>query len=85
MVKKNKNYISDIVINLRPTYPFRKKKDFEFALNKILKNPSIDSVKSVCKIPFPLDKAWTVNKNKFLKNAVHKEPKKNFTSQATTK
>lgn len=77
-LKKNENYNSDIVINLRPTYPFRKKKDFEFALNKILKNPYIDSVKSVCKIPFPLDKTWTLGKNKFLKNAIHKKPKKEF-------
>ena len=77
-LKINENYNSDIVINLRPTYPFRKKKDFEFAINRILKNPSIDSVKSVCKIPFPLDKAWTLGKNKFLKNAIHKKPKKEF-------
>ncbi len=77
-LKKNENYNSDIVINLRPTYPFRKKKDFEFAINKILNNQYIDSVKSVCKIPFPLDKAWTLGKNNFLKNAVHKKPKKEF-------
>ncbi len=77
-LKKNENFKSDIVINLRPTYPFRKKKDFEFAINKIIKNPSIDSVKSVCSIPFPLDKTWTLSKNKFLENAIHKKPKKEF-------
>ena len=83
-LKKNENFNSDIVINLRPTYPFRNKKDFELALNKILKNPSIDSVKSVCKIPFPLDKAWTLSKNKFLENAIHRKPKKEFWNLSKT-
>lgn len=69
-LKKNENYKSDIVINLRPTYPIRKKKDFEFALKKIVKNKNIDSVKSIFPIPFPLEKTWKIGKKNFLLNTL---------------
>jgi CMP-N,N'-diacetyllegionaminic acid synthase len=69
-LKKKYNYNSDICINLRPTYPVRKVKDFIFAINKIKKNRDIDSVKSICKIPFPLEKTWIITKDQYLKNSL---------------
>ena len=72
-LKRKENFNAEVVINLRPTYPFRKKKDFEYAIKKILKNKKIDSIKSVCKIPFPLEKSWILSKNKLLKNVIHKK------------
>ena len=75
-LKNNERYIPNIVINLRPTYPFRKKKDFDLALKKIIKNKNIESIKSVCKIPFPLEKTWLINKNKYLLNSFYKNNSK---------
>ena len=72
-LKKNENYHPDIIINLRPTYPFRKKTDFIFALKKIIFDTRIDSIKSVYRIPFPLDKTWLINKKNFLRNAIHQK------------
>jgi CMP-N,N'-diacetyllegionaminic acid synthase len=69
-LKKKYKYNSDICINLRPTYPIRKVKDFIFAINKIKKNRDIDSVKSICKIPFPLEKTWIITKDQYLKNSL---------------
>ena len=69
------NYNSDICINLRPTYPIRKIKDFIFAINKIKKNKGIDSIKSICKIPFPLEKTWIIKKNNYLKNSLQHNSK----------
>tara|TARA_Y100000816_G_C26098612_1_gene581830 strand:- start:243 stop:941 length:699 start_codon:yes stop_codon:yes gene_type:complete len=77
-LKKHQNYIPDIVINLRPTYPFRKKKDFTNAIKKIIKEKKIESIKSICEIPFPLDKSWKIKKNSFLQNAINKKSKKEF-------
>lgn len=69
-LKKKYKYNSDICVNLRPTYPIRKVKDFIFAINKIKKNRDIDSVKSICKIPFPLEKTWIITKDQYLKNSL---------------
>lgn len=77
-LSKNQNYHSDIVLNMRPTYPFRDKKDFNYAIKKILSNKKIDSIKSVCKIPFPLEKTWTVKNKFYLANSIYKNFDKEY-------
>ncbi len=69
----NENFNPQIIINLRPTYPFREKKDFIFGIKKMRNNKKIDSIKSVCKIPFPIDKTWKINRNNYLENSIHKK------------
>lgn len=77
-IKQNYNFMPEIIINLRPTYPFRKKKDFKYAIRKIRNNKNIDSIKSICKIPFPIDKTWLINKKNFLVNSIDKKNLKEF-------
>ena len=58
-LKDKENYIPDIVVQLRPTYPIRDVKDIDNMIEIILDNKDIDSVRSVSpakEIPF---KMWT--------------------------
>jgi CMP-N,N'-diacetyllegionaminic acid synthase len=46
-LKENENYIPDYVVNLRPTSPIRYVKDIQTAINLIISNKKIDSVRSI--------------------------------------
>jgi len=58
-LKLNDNYVPDIVVQLRPTYPIRNVEDIDNMIELILNNKNIDSVRSVSpakEIPY---KMWT--------------------------
>ena len=46
-LKENENYIPDFVVNLRPTSPIRYVKDIQAAINLIISDNKIDSVRSI--------------------------------------
>ncbi len=77
-MSENQKFYPDIVINMRPTYPFREIKDFNYAIKKISNNKTIDSIKSVCKIPFPLEKTWTIKNKFYLQNSIYKNFDKEY-------
>jgi CMP-N,N'-diacetyllegionaminic acid synthase len=64
-LKKNENYIPDIIVHLRPTTPIRFKQDIKKTIEKLIENPSADSLRSVCPAPNTPYKMW-VQKGKFL-------------------
>lgn len=60
-LKSNENYVPDIVVQLRPTYPIRNVEDIDDMIELILNNKNIDSVRSISpakEIPY---KMWTKN------------------------
>ena len=74
-LKRKENYIPDIIINLRTTYPIRKKKDFLKAINIMKKKKNIHSVKSIYKLNFPIEKTWHLYKKNFIYNTTTKNRK----------
>lgn len=60
-LKENENYIPDIVVQLRPTYPIRKIQDIENMIAYLKEHPGIDSVRCIApadEIPY---KMWFKN------------------------
>lgn len=65
-LKENENYIPDIVVQLRPTYPIRDVVDIDNMIEIAINNPEVDSVRSLSpakEIPY---KMWTIDDNKKL-------------------
>lgn len=63
-LKENENYIPDIVVHLRPTYPIRNTNDIDNMIEIALNNSNIDSVRSLAEakeIPF---KMWTMKESR---------------------
>jgi len=65
-LKKNENYIPDLIIHLRPTYPIRSVSVVDKAIKFALRNRNYDSVRSVCEPTQNPYKMWHINKNNFL-------------------
>jgi CMP-N-acetylneuraminic acid synthetase len=58
---ENESYQPEIVVQLRPTSPFRRVWHIDQAVYRLLENPQADSVRSVC-IPFQNPfKMWRIN------------------------
>ena len=70
-LKQNGNYIPDICVHLRPTYPIRNVRDIDKCINILMKNENFNSVRSVApvkEIPF---KMWTMNSDGLLSPVVN--------------
>lgn len=64
-LKENENYIPDMVVQLRPTYPIRRITDIDAMIELLLEHPEADSVRSMAKaaeIPY---KMWLTGQNGF--------------------
>lgn len=62
-LKENENYIPDIVVQLRPTYPIRDVKDIDNMIEIAMNDSEIDSVRSIAEakeIPY---KMWTMKES----------------------
>ena len=46
-LSENENYIPDICVHLRPTYPIRKVEDIDKVIQILLDSPAIDSIRSI--------------------------------------
>lgn len=46
-LEKNENYVPDIVVHLRPTYPIRNIVDIDNMIEILLQNPQVDSVRCI--------------------------------------
>ncbi len=54
----NENYRPDIVVHLRPTSPFRKVSDIDAMIERLIQNPTLDSLRSVSAVPHTPYKMW---------------------------
>lgn len=57
---KNENYIPDLIVLLYPTSPFRKAESIDKAIEKILKHPKADSLRSIRLCSEHPYKMWTI-------------------------
>lgn len=57
-LKENENYVPDIVVQLRPTYPIRKASDIDKMIELLMENPQADSVRSMSKATEVPYKMW---------------------------
>jgi len=64
-LKKNENYIPDIIVHLRPTTPIRFKQDIDKAIERLIESSSADSLRAVCPSPYTPYKMW-LKKGKFI-------------------
>lgn len=55
------NYYPDIVVHLRPTYPYRKVEDIDKMIQMLILNRNWDSVRSVCESQETPYKMWNIN------------------------
>ena len=59
-LKKNENYIPDIIVQLRPTSPVRFEKEIDLCIDKLI-NSDADSLRIVTPAPYTPYKMWVVN------------------------
>ncbi len=63
---EKENYIPDIVVQLRPTYPIRNIKDLDNMIELLLNNPEADSIRSIAPAKEIPHKMWKLNENNFI-------------------
>jgi len=69
-LEENENYIPDICVHLRPTYPIRKVEGIDKVIQILLDSPDIDAVRSVAPSPNTPFKMWFLGKDGLLSPAV---------------
>lgn len=69
---KNENYIPDLIVLLYPTSPFRKAESIDKAIEKMLKNPEADSLRSIRLCSEHPYKMWVIEKG-YLKPFMRKK------------
>lgn len=72
---ENENYVPDICVHLRPTYPIRNIEDIDAAIRILIENPGIDSVRSVTPANNTPYKMWFMGNDNLLSSVVKTEIK----------
>lgn len=65
-LKMNENYIPDLIIHLRPTYPIRSVKTVDEAIKFALESKNFDSIRTVCEPIQNPYKMWSLDRKKYL-------------------
>jgi CMP-N-acetylneuraminic acid synthetase len=65
------NYVPDICVHLRPTHPIRKVEDIDRIIDILLRNPDLDSVRSIAPAPETPFKMWFRHPDGLLENVMH--------------
>jgi CMP-N-acetylneuraminic acid synthetase len=67
-LEENEDYNVEIVVQLRPTSPFRKKNHIDQAVLRLIERPEADSIRSVC-VPFQNPfKMWRIDMDGFMQS-----------------
>lgn len=72
-LKTNQNYQPDLCVHLRPTHPVRNPGDIDQMVEVLVKNPDLDSVRSVVAAPETPFKMWFRNPDGVLTPVVQTE------------
>lgn len=65
-LKKEENYVPDIIVHLRPTYPFRDVADIDAMIEMMLKDETVDAIRSVTKNTVVPHKMWYLQQDGLL-------------------
>lgn len=60
-LERRESYVPDILVNVRPTAPFRNAADIDSAITMLIDNPRLHSVKSVCVSSAHPRKMWSIH------------------------
>lgn len=75
---KKEEYHPDIVVQLRPTSPFRRVWHIDQAVMQLIEHPELDAVRTVCS-PFQNPfKMWTVSSDGLMQALIHTEHKEPY-------
>lgn len=85
-LKEKENYVPQVVVQLRPTYPIRRVSDIDTMVEMMLNDDSVDSVRCIAPAQEIPQKMWFLNEDGSLENVVN-EPKEcyNMPRQALRK
>ncbi len=75
---EKESYVPDICVHLRPTYPIRNVKDIDKAIQILMNNPDIDSVRSVVLVNETPFKMWFRGDSNLLSPVVKMEIKEAY-------
>ncbi len=62
-LKEEENYVPDVVVHLRPTYPFRDPADIDAMIRMMLEDETIDAIRSVKKNEVVPHKMWFMSED----------------------
>ncbi len=69
-LQEYERYQADILVHLRPTYPFRSEIDIDCMIQQLIDDPTLDSVRSVTLAPETPFKMWFLDEGGHLKPVV---------------
>lgn len=69
-LKEHDNYVPDICVHLRPTYPTRRVEDIDRAVDLLQQSPETDSVRTVVESPETPFKMWRLSDDGMLRPAM---------------
>ncbi len=72
-LKKKENYVPDIIVHLRPTYPIREKNLIDNCIRMLLKKNFFHSLRTICISKDPIEKMWYKRKNNSVFNPITKK------------
>ncbi len=72
-LEKNENYVPEICVHLRPTYPVRRVEDIDAIIKILLENSEFDAVRSVVPAPATPFKMWFRSEDGYLSPVVKTE------------
>jgi CMP-N-acetylneuraminic acid synthetase len=62
----NEQYVPEVCVHLRPTYPLRNIADIDAMIQILLDNPELDSVRSLAPAADPAFKMWTMDEHNMI-------------------
>jgi CMP-N-acetylneuraminic acid synthetase len=65
-LRENENWKPDLIVHLKPTYPFREPAEIDKGIEMLAGNPKADSVWTVAKPPVPPYKIFSLKEDGFL-------------------
>ena len=71
-LKKNENYIPDIIVHLRVTYPIRENNIIDNCIKLFLKKKNYHSLRTISKSEDPIEKMWYKKKDNSIFNPITK-------------
>ena len=71
-LKNKENYVPDIIVHLRPTYPIRKKNLIDNCVKSLIKRKNFHSLRTICISEDPIEKMWYKRKDNSIYNPLTK-------------
>jgi len=84
-LRTKENYVPDIIVHLRPTYPIREKNLIDNCVKELLKKKKYHSLRTICKSEDPIEKMWFQRRNKSIYNPITKKNQNHSVSTQSLK